>query len=65
MAGVQVSIRTATGELVEAGEAVLDPINRNRWIYTTRAINPALPGSSVEVTARDIPGNEGKAQIIL
>ena len=65
IAEVFVSIRTATGELVEEGYAILNPINRNKWTYTTVASNPALAGSSVSVTAKDIPGNEGKMDLSL
>ena len=65
IAEVFVSIRTATGELVEEGNAILNPINRNKWTYTAVTVNPALAGGSVSVTARDIPGNEGKLDITL
>ncbi|WP_052273269.1 hypothetical protein [Flavihumibacter solisilvae] len=60
VAEVFVSIHTATGELVEEGYAILNPINRNKWTYTTVASNLALAGSSISVTAKDIPGNEGR-----
>jgi hypothetical protein len=65
VAKVIVSIRTATGELVEEGNAILNPINRNKWTYTTVADNPALAGGSVSVTAMDIPGNEGRMDLTL
>ncbi|WP_052273454.1 hypothetical protein [Flavihumibacter solisilvae] len=65
IAEVSISIRTATGELVEVGNAVLNPINRNKWTYTTVEDNPAYAGGSVSATARDIPGNEGRMDITL
>jgi len=65
VASVFVSIRTATGVLVEEGNAILNPIHRNRWGYTTVKENPLLAGSSISATARDIPGNEGKLDITL
>jgi hypothetical protein len=63
VAEVMVSIRTATGELVEEGNAVLNPINRDKWIYTTKQSNAALSGSVVHVTARDLPGNQGIGKV--
>jgi hypothetical protein len=65
VASVFVSIRTATGELVEEGNAILNPIHRNRWGYTTVKENPSMAGGSISVTAKDIPGNEGKLDITL
>lgn len=62
---VEVSIRTATGSLVEEGKAVIDPINRNKWSYTTVAANPELAGTSISVLARDVPGNDARALIVL
>lgn len=63
VAEVVVSIRTATGTLVEEGNAILDPINRNKWTYTTVQANPDVTGSTVSVTARDIPGNEARLEV--
>jgi hypothetical protein len=63
VAEVFVSIRTATGELVEEGNAILNPVNRKKWTYATVRSNPALAGSSVSVTAKDIPGNESRLDI--
>jgi hypothetical protein len=56
VAGVRVEIRTGAGELVETGEAADDGYGEN-WTYHTTATNPALPGSTIMVTARDMPGN--------
>ena len=65
VAEVLVSIRTATGELVEEGKATLNPINLNLWIYTTVKANPSFAGGSISATAKDIPGNEGKLDLTL
>ena len=56
---VKVSIRTADGVLVEEGNAVLNPINRNSWDYTASQTNASPPGSIITATAVDLPGNEG------
>jgi hypothetical protein len=56
VAGVRVEIRTGTGELVESGEASDEGFGEN-WAYRTKATNPAPPGSTITVTARDMPGN--------
>jgi hypothetical protein len=44
---------------VEEGNAVLNPINRNQWIYTSTQNNTALAGTVIHAVARDLPGNEG------
>jgi hypothetical protein len=59
VAGVSISIRTAAGVLVEEGNAILNPINRNQWIYTSTQNNAALAGTVIHAVARDLPGNEG------
>lgn len=60
VASVFVRILTATGELVEEGQATLNPIHRNRWNYTTVKEHPSVAGGSISAIARDIPGNEGR-----
>lgn len=52
-----VTICTATGDLVEKGNAVLDPLTLLNWLYTTTEVNTALAGSTVTVVVRDVPGN--------
>jgi len=63
VAEVMVSIRTATGELVEEGNATLNPVKRNKWIYTAKQSNGTLKGSVVHVTALDLPGNQGVLEV--
>jgi hypothetical protein len=60
---VTVSIKTAAGVLVEEGNAILNPINRNEWSYTVTQNNAALTGSIILATAKDLPGNKGALQI--
>jgi hypothetical protein len=65
VAEVIVSIRTAAGLLVEEGNAVLNPVKRDKWIYTATQNNAALAGSKILVTARDLPGNAGVLEATL
>ncbi|MEP7257298.1 MAG: hypothetical protein ABI687_02900 [Flavitalea sp.] len=65
VAQVKVSIHTAAGILVEEGNAVLNPINRDRWTYTALQANSSLPGSVISATALDIPGNTGKLDMVV
>jgi hypothetical protein len=64
VAKVKVSIRTAAGSMVEEGDAILNPIDRNKWTYTAMQ-NNAPPGSVVSATALDLPGNQGVLEKIL
>jgi hypothetical protein len=59
VAEVVVSIRTAAGVLVEEGNAILNPINRNKWTYTVLVENGILDGTVITATASDLPGNKG------
>lgn len=60
---VTVSIYTVGGILVEQGNAILNPVNRNKWTYTATQTNDALPGSVIKATAFDLPGNKGTLEI--
>jgi hypothetical protein len=62
---VLVSIRTATGELVETGNAILNPLNLNKWVYTATQNNAALAGSIITATARDLAENSGVLEVTL
>jgi hypothetical protein len=64
VAEVKVRILTAAGVLVEEGNAVLNPIKRNKWIYTATQNNAALAGTKIQVTALDLPGNTGVLQAV-
>jgi len=60
---VTVSIYTAQGTLVEAGEAM--KTEEGFWYYTSTGISPSLEGTRVVVTAIDIPGNTATAELVL
>jgi hypothetical protein len=62
---VLVSIRTSNGDLVEEGNAILNPIDRNKWIYTATQNNASPDGSIVSATARDLPGNMGVLETVV
>ena len=65
VAEVTISIVTAEGTMVEEGNAVLNPINRNKWTYTARQNNASPPGTVIKATARDLPGNEGDLAVTI
>ncbi len=61
---VTVSIHLATGELLEQGNASLQPDTID-WFYKTTKKNPILTGSRITVTAMDLPGNSTSLSIIM
>jgi hypothetical protein len=63
VARVKVSIHTATGALVEEGDATLNPLDRNKWVYTATQSNALLANSVISATAWDLPGNTGNLEI--
>lgn len=65
VAKVTVSIHAEDGTLVERGNAVLNPINREQWIYTATQANVNLAGTKIIATAADLPGNTGSLEAIL
>lgn len=62
--GVRVSIRTATGEIVEEGNAVLLPTGLD-WAYTATSILDQFSGAGIKATAFDLPLNEDSLEITL
>jgi hypothetical protein len=62
---VRVSIFNAESDLVEEGNALVDPINRFRWIYTATQEMGLLSGCKIRATAEDLPGNKTKLEITL
>lgn len=54
---VKLRILKADDTLIEQGTASLDEFGID-WIYVATVANNPLAGTKVEVTARDIPGNE-------
>ncbi|MEO8583654.1 MAG: hypothetical protein ABI415_07645 [Flavitalea sp.] len=61
---VKVSIFSATGDLLEEGDAVVG-INGLEWAYTATVLNNAVAGTNIKAIAKDIPGNEGSLEVIL
>ncbi|MDP4262235.1 MAG: hypothetical protein Q8941_06860 [Bacteroidota bacterium] len=62
---VAVSIFSAAGALLEEGNAVLNPLDRNKWIYTATQANALLAGSKISASALDLPGNSGMLEITI
>jgi hypothetical protein len=64
---VRVEIYAADGTQLEAGNAVQN-VNGIDWTYTATQANPAvagLAGSMIRAIATDVPGNEGRLEVIL
>ena len=59
---VKVKIVAANSSAVEEGSATL---SEGKWVYTTTAINAALSGSKVLITATDRPGNVTTKEVTL
>ncbi len=62
---VEVAVYSAAGVIVERGNAILNPINRNKWIYTATTQNAALAANVVRAIALDLPGNVGELEVTL
>lgn len=60
---VKVRIEKADGTLVEEGLAVQQ--SYAVWVYEATASNDALSGSRITVSAKDLPGNVVRKEIIL
>ncbi|MFI5155234.1 MAG: hypothetical protein ACHQEM_03570 [Chitinophagales bacterium] len=65
VAEVKLSIRTASGVLIEEGSAVLNPINRNLWTYTATQTNATVAGSVISCIATDLPGNKASLDLVV
>lgn len=63
VASVHVSIHTAAGVLIEEGDAILNPIDRNKWNYATTQANANIAGCVVKADAFDLPGNKGSLDV--
>ena len=63
VAGMLVAIRDVEGNLLEAGQAAPFDFGSTWWRYETRSRVPMEPFPSVEVIARDRPGNKDSFKI--
>jgi hypothetical protein len=61
---VEFKLTSADGTLIEQGVAV-QAENGFQWGYTTQVANPAIPGTTILVTATDVPNNETKLEKVL
>jgi hypothetical protein len=62
---VKVSIYNAAGDLVEEGQALIDPLDRFLWTYTATQVVAILAGSKIKAVAQDLPKNTGELEITL
>lgn len=65
VAAVKVSIRTSAGVLIEEGNAILNPIFRERWTYTATQNNAVLAGTVITATAQDLPENKTTLEVVM
>lgn len=62
VAQVKLAIYEANGNLLEEGDAIE---SAGKWEYIATGLNEPLTGSTVNVTAIDLPGNEGSQELVL
>ena len=55
---VRVIMTDGVGNKLERGEAIQDAKNAGTWRYTATVANPAITGTTISVTAFDLPDNE-------
>lgn len=60
---VRVVIVSAAGAALEQGDAVPGP--GNYWDYTATTANAVLPGTRIQITATDLPGNVTDAEDVV
>ncbi len=64
--GVHVSVVAPQGNLIEFGEAILQPDTYDDWRYSITVENgPVPPGTTIVVTARDLAGNVTTAEAVM
>lgn len=61
---VKVAIHNAAGDLLEQGDAEMQATGDD-WLYTTTQVNDVPEGSTISVTALDLPGNETVMEVEL
>ena len=62
--GVQVEIYSASGTLLEKGNAV-QQVNGIDWTYTATQANNPLAGSKIKAIATDVPGNKAMLELTM
>ncbi|MRG46623.1 hypothetical protein GFS24_15980 [Chitinophaga sp. SYP-B3965] len=63
VASVKVSIFNNQGNLLEEGEALINPVKRGQWVYTVTQADTELTAAVIRAKATDLPGNEGSLDI--
>jgi hypothetical protein len=62
---VFVTITDGTGNIIEQGQALLQPDTLDEWRYAATTANASLAGSKVTASAHDKPGNVTSAEKLL
>lgn len=58
-------VMTVKVKIVAANSSAVEEGSEGKWVYTTTAINAALSGSKVLITATDRPGNVTTKEVTL
>ena len=61
---VRLVVKDSADATIEEGLAILST-NGADWIYTATAVNPALTGTKLIMSAADIPGNVTTQEVVL
>lgn len=62
---VEVTILNSSGKRLEKGKAEKYRRKPSTWVYTTVATNPQLPGTRIQVTAKDRPENMTWSEVVI
>lgn len=62
---VRITIKDASGKIIERGQATRRISYSDQWIYITSVDNDLLHGSSITACAEDIPGNQATETVMI
>lgn len=62
---VVLSVYRPAGELLEQGNAVMQPNEEMQWVYVVKQDNPEFSGSKITAVATDLPGNSSLLSIMV
>ncbi len=61
---VKLVIKDSTDSIIEEGPAILS-VNKADWIYTATTANATLPGTTLIISAADLPGNITTQEVVI
>ena len=62
---VRLGIYNTEGVLIEEGDAILNPVERSKWIYAATIDNASVKGCTIKAIAFDLPGNKGSLEVMI